>query len=310
MEMRQLRYFLAVAERMHFTRAAESLHLSQPALSQQIRMLEEEIGVRLLERSKRRVQLTPAGVAFRARAKAALDAAAEAVSDARMAERGEAGFISIGFVTTAAVAVLPRLLDEFCTRFPRVAVELRELEPGAQMEALEQNRVTFGFSSVPSALPSLESKLLVQERLLVALPSRHPAARGASVNLKDLAQERFLLPPRGLLSGIHEGIMAACHRAGFEPRYIQPIKLAETAVCLVARNLGIALVPESFRSLKVSGVVYRSLTHEVPLIRLYAIRRRQSESPLADNFWGFVDRLARTGDEVTGASRKPNRRPR
>jgi DNA-binding transcriptional LysR family regulator len=293
MEMRQLRYFLAVAEHMHFTRAAERLHLSQPALSQQIRMLEEEIGVRLLERSKRRVQLTPAGMAFRARAKAALDAAAEAVSDARMAERGEAGFISIGFVTTAAVAVLPRLLDEFCTRFPRVAVELRELEPGAQMEALEQNRVTFGFSSVPSALPSLESKLLVQERLLVALPSRHPAARGASVNLKDLAQERFLLPPRGLLSGIHEGIMAACHRAGFEPRSIQPIKLAETAVCLVARNLGIALVPESFRSLKVSGVVYRSLTHEVPLIRLYAIRRRQSESPLADNFWGFVEKLAR-----------------
>jgi DNA-binding transcriptional LysR family regulator len=294
MEMRQLRYFLAVAERMHFTRAAESLHLSQPALSQQIRMLEEEIGVRLLERSKRRVQLTPAGVAFRARAKAALDAAAEAVSDARMAERGEAGFISIGFVTTAAVAVLPRLLDEFCTRFPLAAVELRELEPGAQMEALDQNRVTFGFSSVPSALPSLESKLLVEERLLVALPSRHPAARGPSVNLKDLAQERFLLPPRGLMSGIHEGIIAACHRAGFEPSHIQPIKLAETAVCLVARNLGIALVPESFRNLKVSGVVYRSLTHEVPLIRLYAIRRKQPGSPLADNFWSFVEEMART----------------
>ena len=131
MEMRQLRSFLAVAERMHFTRAAEALHLSQPALSQQIRMLEEELGVKLLERSKRRVQLTPAGVAFRARAKAALEAAAEAVSDARMAERGEAGFISIGFVTTAAVVILPRLLDEFCTRFPRAVVELLQTDVNA-----------------------------------------------------------------------------------------------------------------------------------------------------------------------------------
>jgi len=311
MEMRQLRSFLAVAERMHFTRAAEALHLSQPALSQQIRMLEEELGVKLLERSKRRVQLTPAGVAFRARAKAALEAAAEAVSDARMAERGEAGFISIGFVTTAAVVILPRLLDEFCTRFPRAAVELRELEPGAQVEALEHNKITFGISSVPSALPSLESRLLAQERMIVAVPSRHPVARRRSVHLEDLAEERFLLPPRGLLSGIHEGIIAACHQAGFEPKSILPIRLAETAVCLVARNLGVALIPESFRHLKVKGVVYRSLAHQVPLIQMYAIRRRQPESGLAENLWSFVESMARTRDEGTaGASGNRNRRPR
>jgi DNA-binding transcriptional LysR family regulator len=305
MEMRQLRYFLAVAERMHFTRAAELLHLSQPALSQQIRMLEEEIGVKLLERSRRRVQLTAAGMAFRARAQAALEAAAEAASDARMAERGEAGSISIGFVTTAAVVILPTLLHEFGARFPRAVVELRELEPRAQMEALEQHRITFGLSSVPSALPSLESRLLAEERLLVALPSRHPAARRPSVHLKDLARERFLLPPRGLLSGIHEGIIAACHSAGFEPSSIQPTRLAETAVCLVARNLGIALVPESFRHLKVGGVVYRPLTHEVPVIRMYAIRSKQSESPLADNFWRVVESMARTRESAAPSSSRP-----
>jgi DNA-binding transcriptional LysR family regulator len=308
MEMRQLRYFLAVAERMHFTRAAEVLHLSQPALSQQIRMLEEEIGVRLLERTKRRVQLTPAGIAFRERAKAALEAAAEAASDARMAERGEAGFISIGFVTTAAVVILPRLLDEFCTRFPRAVVDLRELEPGAQVEALEQSRITFGISSVPSALPSLESRLLAQERMIVALPSRHPVARRRTVHLKDLAGERFLLPPRGLLPGIHAGIITACHQAGFEPKSILPIRLAETAVFLVARNLGIALIPQSFRLLKVNGVVYRSLAQEVPLIQMFAIRRRQSESPLAENLWSFVESMARTRDDrLAGPSRNRKR---
>jgi DNA-binding transcriptional LysR family regulator len=308
MEMRQFRYFLAVAERMHFTRAAELLHLSQPALSQQIRMLEEEIGVKLLERSRRRVQLTAAGMAFRAKAQAALEAAADAASDARMAERGEAGSISIGFVTTAAVVILPRLLDEFGARFPRAAVELRELEPGAQMEALEQHRVTFGLSSVPSTLTSLESRLLAEERLVVALPSRHPAARRKSVHLRDLSGERFLLPPRGLLSGIHEGIIAACHSAGFEPGSVQPTRLAETAVSLVAGNLGIALVPQSFRHLKVGGVVYRSLSHEVPLVRMYAIRRRQSESPLAENLWGFVETMARKRE--SGSAEAPGRRSR
>jgi DNA-binding transcriptional LysR family regulator len=154
-------------------------------------------------------------------------------------------------------------------------------------------------------LPSLESRLLAEERLLVALPSRHPAARRPSVHLKDLARERFLLPPRGLLSGIHEGIIAACHSAGFEPSSIQPTRLAETAVCLVARNLGIALVPESFRHLKVGGVVYRPLTHEVPVIRMYAIRSKQSESPLADNFWRVVESMARTRESAAPSSSRP-----
>lgn len=292
MEIRQLRYFLAVAERMHFTKAAEFLHVSQPALSQQIRMLEEEIGVKLLERTNRRVQLTPAGIAFRVRAQAALQEAAEAVSDAKMVEGGEGGSISIGFVTTTAVAILPTLLDQFCSRFPHVTVELRELDPGTQLEALGHSKIDIGFTSASSSLPSLECKLLGREKLIVALPNRHPAAQHRAVDLRQLSEERFLLPPRGLQSGIHEGIVAACHRSGFVPKFIQPIRLAETAVCLVAGNLGIALIPQSFRRLKVSGVVYRSLKHEIPVIEMYAIRRKPSESPLVDNFWSFVESMA------------------
>jgi DNA-binding transcriptional LysR family regulator len=292
MEIRQLRYFLAVAERMNFTKAAEFMHVSQPALSQQIRMLEEEIGVRLLERSNRRVQLTPAGIAFRARARVALHEAAEAASDAKMVQRGEGGCITLGFVTTAAVVILPKLLDQFCSSFPQAVVELRELDPGAQLDALEQNRIAVGFTSVSSSLPDLECRLLAQEKLIVALPHRHPAANRRTVDLKLLAKERFLLPPRGLMSGIHEGVIEACHRAGFVPEFIQPIKLAETAVCLVAGNLGVALIPQSFRRLKISGVVYKPLEHEGPVINMYGIRRKNPESPLVDNFWDFVESLA------------------
>ena len=136
-----------------------------------------------------------------------------------------------------------------------------------------------------------------------------PAA--APYGSKDLADERFLLPPRGLLSGIHEGIITAVHQAGFEPKSILPIRMAETAVCLVARNLGVALIPESFRHLKVKGVVYRSLALQVPLIQMYAIRRRQPESPLAENLWSFVESMARTRDERTaGVSADRNRRLR
>lgn len=288
MEIRQLKYFLAVAERMHFTQAAQSLHISQPALSQQIRLLEEEIGVKLLERTNRRVKLTPAGNAFRVRAQAALREAAEGVVDAKLIERGEGGYISIGFVSSAAVVILPKILDRFCNRFPRASVELRELDPAAQLGALEENRISVGFTSVSSALPSLECRLLARERFIVALPEHHPAASRRSVDLKLLAGERFLLPPPGVMPGIHEGIIQACHRAGFVPKY-QAIRLAETSICLVAGNLGVAVVPQSFRRLKISGVVYRALSHESPFIDLYAIRRKDAESPLVDNFWALVE---------------------
>jgi DNA-binding transcriptional LysR family regulator len=292
MEIRQLKYFLAVAERMHFTQAAQTLHVSQPALSQQIRLLEEEIGVKLLERTNRRVTLTPAGNAFRIRAEAALREAAEGAVDARLIERGEAGNISIGFVTPAAVVVLPRILDQFCNRFPQASVELRELDSPTQLEAIKENRIAVGFTTAPSGLPSLECRLLAREKFIVALPQGHPATKRRTIDLRHVANERFLLPPRGVLPGIHESIIEACHRAGFEPKVLA-IQLAETAICLVAGNLGVALIPQSFRRIKISGVVYRALSHEPPTIDLYAIRRKNPDSPLANNFWSYVENLGR-----------------
>jgi DNA-binding transcriptional LysR family regulator len=294
MELRQLRYFLGVAECMHFTRAAELLNVSQPALSQQIRLLEEEVGVRLLERTNRRVQLTPAGIAFRARVQAILEGAVEAASEARSIESGEGGCIIVGYVTTAAMVVLPKILNPFCTRFPGIVVELRELDPGAQLEALLQSRIDAGFTSVSTSLPAMECRLLTREKLIVALPQHHPIAGHRTVDLKHLSEERILLPPRHALSGVHEGIINACQKAGFVPKHVQSIRLAEIAVRLVASGFGIALIPQSFSRLKVAGVVYRALKHESPIIELYAVRRKDKRSPLLDNFWNCVSSIAMT----------------
>jgi DNA-binding transcriptional LysR family regulator len=293
MELRQLRYFLAVAECMHFTRAAELLNVSQPALSQQIRMLEEEVGARLLERTNRRVQLTPAGIAFRARVQAVVEEAAEAASEARSIERGDGGRILVGFVSTAAMVVLPRILNPFCTRFPRIVVELRELDPGAQLEALQQNRIDAGLTSVPTSLPALECKLLTRENLIVALPHQHPAAKYRTVELKHLSEDRILLPPRHALTGVHDGIVTACQNAGFAPKFIQSIRLAETSVCLVATGFGIALIPQSFNRWKVDGVVYRSLKHEIPVIELYAVRRKDKRLPALENLWSYISAVSK-----------------
>jgi len=292
METRQLECFVAVAEYMHFTKAAQSLHISQPALSQQILKLEEEVGTKLLERTKRRVQLTPAGVTFRERAEAALHQIAEAASHAQRVARGEAGLIRVAFVSTATIEILPKILNQFCKRFPDVTVELVHLDPAEQLDALERGNFAVGLTSISSPLPFLDRKLLAREKLVVALPQRHPAASQHTVDLKQLAQDRFLLPPRSGLSGVHQGILQACQRSGFVPRHVQTVKTAETAVFLVAGNTGIALVPESFRRLKVSGVVYKPLRHEVPFIEIYAIRRKEHDSPLVDNFWDIVVSLA------------------
>jgi DNA-binding transcriptional LysR family regulator len=291
-EFRHLRYFLCVAEWMNFTRAAESLHISQPTLSEQIRLLEKKVGARLLERTRPYVQLTPAGTAFRARVQAVLEQVADAASEVKSTKSCEGGRILIGFASTAATVVLPRILNPFCTRFPRIVVELRELDPEAQFEALLQNKIDAGFTDVSPSLPALECTLIMREKLMIALPEQHPAAKHRTFNLKHLSKDRILLPPCHGRSRLHEGIITACQKAGFIPKTTQLIGLAETAVCLVSSGFGVALIPQSFKKLKLEGVVYRALKHESLVVELYAVRRRDKRSPLVDNLWKYIQRCS------------------
>ncbi len=287
--MRQLRYFLAVAERLHFTRAAELLHVAQPAVSQQIAMLEEEVGAKLLERTKRRVQLTPAGRAFREKAIVAVEQAAEAAMEARKVELGEGGNITVGFVSTAAISALPALLGRFCRRVPAATFELHEMDPGAQLEAMQRHAIDLGLTNVPVDHPGFEARLLSREPMICALPRGHRLARGRAVDLKSLEGERLLLPPRHALGNLHDKIVTACHAAGFIPTRVQTIRRAEIAVCLVGGRVGVAVVPATLRNVTVKGVVYRPLRQSVS-VDLYAFRRRKPTTRLLDRVWREVVR--------------------
>jgi DNA-binding transcriptional LysR family regulator len=290
MELRQLRYFLAVAEQLHFTRAAELLHVAQPALSQQIALLEEEIGVKLLERTNRRVQLTPAGQAFRDKAQAALEKAGEAASDAQRVDRGQGGSVTIGFISTAALVVLPKLLVHFCNSVPNATFDIRGMDPVVQVEAMQQKKIDLGLTSILSNDPALEYLPLLRESLIVAIPEKHPVARHRSIDLKWLANERLLLPPRYGLTSLHDRIVAACHSEGFTPGHAQPIRLVEIAIFLVAGGVGIALIPDSYRKLQVNGVVYRPLKQHISF-ELFAARRKKQNTPLLERLWADLSTI-------------------
>jgi DNA-binding transcriptional LysR family regulator len=271
LEIRQIRYFLAVAEELHFTRAAEKLHVAQPALSQQIRQLEEEIGAKLLQRTNRRVELTPAGEVFRTRALIAMDQMNRAAAEAAQAGCGEAGGLSIGFVSSAVWGVLPVLLRQFRKKVPRADIELRELEPAEQLRDIRERHLDLGMMHAVLDQPDLSTFVIARNRLIVALPEKHKAAGKAAESLKSLADEVFLVPKQHASAGFHEFVMSACSQAGLAPPRTQATRLLQTAVALVAGGIGIALVPESFRdNLKIRGIVYRPIQEETPLAELIA----------------------------------------
>jgi DNA-binding transcriptional LysR family regulator len=296
MELRQLRYFLAVAEDLHFTRASERLHVAQPALSLQIRQLEEELGVKLFERLKHRVKLTPAGRVFAQRARFALEQTQKAAREAALVGRGEAGTLSIGFVSSAVVSVLPRILRAYASEVPAVAVELLELDPLEQVEGLRNGTIDVGVMHALIETPDFDMATLAREELLAALPADHAAAQKERIDLITLADETFLVPKKHEFGGLHELVVDACHKAGFVPRKMQATRLLQTALCLVGGGLGVALVPESFQEkVQIKGLVYRRLSSTL-VIDLVAVWLGGNESLLLERLRTcFPNALARDG---------------
>jgi DNA-binding transcriptional LysR family regulator len=266
------------------------MHVAQSALSQQIALLEDEIGVKLLERTNRRVQLTPAGQAFRDKAQAALEKTEEATSDAQRVDRGQGGSVVIGFNSTAALVILPKLLVHFCNNVPNATFEIRVIDSAAQVEAIQQKKIDLGLTSIMSNDPSLEYLPLLKESLIVALPEKHSTARHRSIDLRWLADERILLPPSHGLTSLHDRIVAVCHNEGFTPEHAQPIRLVDIAIFLVAGGVGIALIPDSFRKLQVKGVVYRPLKQQI-IFELFAVRRKKHNTRLLDRLWADLSAI-------------------
>ena len=299
MELRHLRYFIAVAEDGSVTRAARRLNMEQPPLSQQIRKLETELGVRLFDRVAKRVVLNAAGRQFLEDARHTLDAAAAAIERVRRFDRGEQGHIACGFTSSASLHHLaPKLIRAFRHAYPLATFEVEERETFELLSGVDQRRLDMAFvRTVGSDLPALDNLVLHEEMIVAALPSDHRLARSASpVSLSSLMREPMVLYRRPDGFGIFEVLMAALRRGGFEPQVTEQVPRIITAINLVAAGQGISLVPESMRALHNGSVVYRKLVAgALPPMPLTLVFRRDNPSALVRN---FIDVARKTSHSI------------
>lgn len=282
-DLRQLRYFVAVAEEMHFGRAAARLHMTQPPLSQTIQALEAALGAELFSRTRRSVSLTAAGIALLPEAQRLLSQA-EALPDlVRRAAAGETGRLALAFVSTADYSVLPPFLREFRTHYPQVQIDLRETTTDIQLEALAQANIDAGLLILP--LPDklnaeLESLRVLSEPLVLAVPKGIRPARGKTkISLKTLSEHPLVIFPRRIAPGFHDAILACFRDAGLTPHIGQEAIQMQTIVGLVSAGMGIALVPQSVSNLKRPGVDYWPLQEKTPVIETGLVWRRDNASP-------------------------------
>lgn len=287
-ELRHLRYFIAVAEELHFSRAAERLHISQPPLSQQIRDLEEELGIKLFERTKRQVLLTEAGKVFLDRSYLVLGQLEQAIEATQKIGRGEIGRLVIGFVDSAMYTVLPEILRIFREQFPAVELRLHELTTAQQIEALHHKQVDIGIVRSAISEPGLSVECLLPESLVLALPETHLLAAHPQVSLSDLADESFILFPAKMGPVFYEQIIYLCQQAGFRPKVAQEAVQMHTIIGLVAAGLGVAIVPASLQNFHRSGVTYRPLQEQISNTGLYLTWRQHDSSPVISAFLDLV----------------------
>jgi DNA-binding transcriptional LysR family regulator len=284
MELRHLRYFVAVAEELHFGRASARLHLAQPALSQQVKQLEKELGVLLLARTKRRVALTEPGRAFLVEARRTLGAADEAIRVARRAAQGELGSLKVGYVDLATWLDFPMILQTFRQHFPSVEVTLVELHREPQREALLRGDLDVGFFTLAERDRGLTGLIIGRDPLVVALPSHHPRSAQPSLPLSDLAEEPWVLFPRELRTVFGELVLTSCREAGFVPRVIQEASQLHALAGLVSAGVGITLLPQSMAAAPRKGVVYRPLREDAPVLSLHLVWRENDLSPAGERF--------------------------
>ncbi len=280
-ELRHLRYFIAVAETQNFGRAAAQLHISQPPLSRAIQQLEAHLGTRLFLRVGRGVQLSAAGSQFLHDARRMLVELQRAERNAVRTARGETGTVRIGFVSTALYSVLPGLVRQLRQRLPGVELVLEEQTVGDQQRALQAAGIDLGLALCPQALPGLDQRVVQRETLVACLAIDHPLARQppAALALEALREEAFVMFPRERSPGLFDHILSMADAAGFSLKCGQQAVQMQTIVGLVSAGLGPALVPASIATLQRPGVVYRSLTDAGKPVETALIWRRQDDNP-------------------------------
>lgn len=295
MELRHLRYFIAVAEELHFGRAAQLLGISQPPLSQQIQALEHELGARLFERTNRRVALSEAGRLFLDEARLVLAQVDKASDVARRAQLGELGELKIGFTTSAPfTSSIPQAIFAFRQKFPAVHLALHEMTSKEVAAGLEDESIQVGIMR-PLALPdSLLVVELLREPLVAIINADHPLAQGSEqgLYLSELAAEPFVFFPRTYGSGLYAQLMDLARAAGFSPLMTQEAGEAMTIIGLVAAGLGVTVLPASYRRMRIDGVVYRNLLDPDATSAVWLVQRKDQQSPMARAFVELVTQRA------------------
>jgi DNA-binding transcriptional LysR family regulator len=282
--LEQLRGFLAVAEELHFGRAAARLAIAQPALSRQIQQLEAELGTPLLRRTQRRVELLPAGALLLERSRAIQQELARTLTDVRRTGTGELGRLALGFIHSSTYGLLPSIIGRFRKLYPGIELELHEMPITAQHAALLRGTIDLGLLRVQAAPAELEVVPVMSDPFVLALPSRHPLAGRSRVRLKEVAGDPFVMFGKAESPLFHSRVQAMCEQAGFAPRVVQHATQIHTVVGLVGAGLGVAVVPASGRNLHPRQVRFVQIADKAEPVHVALAWRRGQETPAIRSF--------------------------
>lgn len=281
MELRQLRYFLMLAETLHFGRAAEKLRISQQPLSFQIKQLEDELGVELFNRTTRSVALTPAGEALLTEVQAGLGRIERGVEAAQRIARGEGGKLHIGYTSTSLYSVMPPIVRQFRERFSQVEVVLHELvSPVIEQQILSEDVDVGILLSTGAKVPGLAYETIYHEPVAVALPKRHPLAQRATIALHELADEPFVMFARSAKRQTFDEFIALCRLAGFSPNIVQEAATESAVIGLVAAGVGVTLVASSLSSVRPDEVAYRQISDLRLTLEVAVVWKDEKQLPL------------------------------
>ena len=289
MELRHIRSFLSLAKNLSFSRTAQIVHLSQPALSLQIQALEKEMGVTLFDRSRRKIALTPAGIAFQREAAGGLLQLEQAMQSALLAQKGKQGVVRIGFVSTAGTHIVPRLIREYRPMNPRVEFSLRNVLTADQERMLEEGSLDLGFLRMPFiGSPEIEAMPIHKEQFVIVVPASHPLAKKSSVRLSETADETYVFYERAHAPGFHDLVRGILNRADVTPGIIQVAGEMPTLIALIASGAGISLLPVSAVKISRAAVVACKIRDEIPTSEIGLVWYRKSSSPTVDEFKKFA----------------------
>lgn len=287
-DVRRLRYFVAIAEELHFGRASERLHVAQPALSRQMVELENAIGATLFDRTRNQIRLTAAGEALLPRARDILGRIVETARIVRRAAEGRTGVLNVGFVGSATYSLLPQVLNSFRTNNPDVDLLLHAMNTAELKVALIERAIDVAFARPSIDDPEIVNEVVLEEPLVAALPDADPVADGTELSLADLARHPFVLYPRHPRPSFADTILRLCHEAGFAPTVAQETMELQTALGLVAAGAGVSLVPASVEDSHRLGIAYRRLKPPVPTTRLSIAYRRDNRAAVLSLFRATV----------------------